>query len=100
MNLHQFCAIAFSRFNSNWQVSVVAMLFIKLHLSFILQLWQIHNAEQMILDDMTKNPDKYEGKKLSELSDDEDFDEENTVEYGQAYFKGALIPRMTLVIFF
>ncbi|KAK6123697.1 hypothetical protein DH2020_042562 [Rehmannia glutinosa] len=61
-------------------------------------LWQIHNAEQMILDDMVANPDKYKDKKLTELTDEEEFDEENSVEYGKAYYKKALLPKMTLKI--
>ncbi|KAK4395628.1 protein PLASTID TRANSCRIPTIONALLY ACTIVE 10 [Sesamum angolense] len=61
-------------------------------------LWQIHNAEQMILDDMEANPNKYKGKKLTELTDEEEFDEENSVEYGKAYYKKTLLPKMTLKI--
>lgn len=62
-----------------------------------MQLWQIHVAEQMILDDWLKNPEKYKGKKLSELTDDEDFNEQNSAEYGQAYHKKTVLPKMTLV---
>lgn len=62
-----------------------------------MQLWLIHNAEQMILDDMEINPEKYKGKRISELSDDEEINEENSVEHGKAYYKKALIPKMTLV---
>lgn len=62
-----------------------------------MQLWQIHNAEQMILDDLEGNPDKYKGKKLSELTDDEDFDEENSVIHTKAYYKKALLPKVILV---
>lgn len=69
-------------------------------LFFALQLWQIHNAEQMIMDDMELNPDKYKGKKLTELTDDDDFDEENSVVYGEAYYKKTLLPKMTMVKFF
>lgn len=65
-----------------------------------MQLWQIHNAEQMIVDDMEVNPDKYKGKKLSELTDEEDFDEENSVEYTKTYYKKSLIPLMILVSIF
>ncbi|XP_075479633.1 protein PLASTID TRANSCRIPTIONALLY ACTIVE 10 [Primulina tabacum] len=65
---------------------------------YVDKLWQIHNAEQMILDDMVVNPDKYKGKKLSELTDEEEITEENRVEYGKAYHKKSLIPRMTLRI--
>lgn len=62
-----------------------------------MQLWQIHVAEQMILEDMDANPDKYKGKKLSELTDDEEFDEENSVEYTEAYYKKSVIPKVILV---
>lgn len=62
-----------------------------------MQLWQIHNAEQMILDDVDANPNKYKGKRLSELTDEEEIDEENCVEYGKAKYKNTTVPRMTLV---
>lgn len=42
---------------------------------YVDKIWQLHVAEQMILDDMEANPDKYKEKKLTELTDDEDFDE-------------------------
>ncbi|KAJ8627508.1 hypothetical protein MRB53_020815 [Persea americana] len=41
------------------------------------QLWQLHVAEQMILDDEV-NPDKYKDGKFFESTDE--FDEENSVE--------------------
>lgn len=63
---------------------------------FVDKLWHIHNAEQMILDDMEVNPDKYKDKKLSDLTDEEDFDEENSVEYTKTYYKKSLIPLMIL----
>lgn len=62
-----------------------------------MKLWQIHVAEQMIVDDVEKNPDKYKGKKLSELSDDEEYDEESSIEYGEAYYKTGVVPKVTLV---
>lgn len=64
---------------------------------YFMQLWQIHVAEQMILDDWEANPDKYKDKKLSELTDDDDFDEENSVEYTKAYYKKTLLPKIILV---
>lgn len=64
---------------------------------FLLQLWQINVAEQMILNDMEINPKKYEGKSLSDLADEEDFDEENAVEYTEAYYKNTLLPKTILV---
>ena len=33
------------------------------HLMFLMQLWQMHVAEQMIMDDLEANPDKYQGEK-------------------------------------
>ncbi|XP_028100597.1 protein PLASTID TRANSCRIPTIONALLY ACTIVE 10-like [Camellia sinensis] len=67
---------------------------------YVDKIWQIHVAEQMILDDMETNPDKYEDKKLTELTDDDDFDEENSVEYTKAYYKKTLVPKMILVSIF
>lgn len=61
---------------------------------YVDKLWQLHVAEQMILDDMEINPDKYKDKKLTDLTDDEDFDEENNVEYTKAYYKKTLLPKM------
>lgn len=52
------------------------------------------------MDDMELNPEKYKGKKLTELTDDDDFDEENSVVYGEAYYKKTLLPKMTMVKFF
>lgn len=60
-----------------------------------MQLWHLHNAEQLILDDEDANPDKYKDKKP--LKNLEPFDEENSVEYTKAYFKKALIPKVILV---
>lgn len=62
-----------------------------------MQLWQIHVAEQMILNDLEANPDKYKGQKLSELSDPEDYDEKNNVEYTTAQYKKTVIPKVILV---
>ncbi|KAH9776674.1 protein PLASTID TRANSCRIPTIONALLY ACTIVE 10 [Citrus sinensis] len=63
---------------------------------YVDKLWQIHNAEQLILDDMEANPDKYKGKKLSELTDDEEFDDENSVEYTKVNYKKALLAKIIL----
>lgn len=62
-----------------------------------MQLWQIHVAEQMILDDVEANPGKYKDKKLSELTDTEDLNEENSIEYSKAYYKKTLVPKVILV---
>lgn len=70
---------------------------LKITCCIFLQLWQIHVAEQMILDDMEANPDKYKGRKLSELTDEVEFDERHSVEYTKAYYKKSLLPKMILV---
>lgn len=51
----------------------------------------------MILDDYEANPEKYKDKKLSDLSDDEDFDEQKDIEYGEAYYKKTKLPKVILV---
>lgn len=61
---------------------------------YVDKLWQLHVAEQMILSDEEANPEKYRDNKFMETVDD--FDEENSVEYTQAYFKKALIPKTIL----
>ncbi|XP_021736292.1 protein PLASTID TRANSCRIPTIONALLY ACTIVE 10-like [Chenopodium quinoa] len=63
---------------------------------YVDKLWQINVAEQMILDDMEANPDKYKGKKLSELTDEEEFDEQNCVEHTKVYYKNSLLPKTIL----
>ncbi|KAL6973082.1 Protein PLASTID TRANSCRIPTIONALLY ACTIVE 10 [Sarracenia purpurea var. burkii] len=63
---------------------------------YVEKLWQVHNAEQMIMDDMEANPDKYKDKNLRELTDDDEFDEENSVEYTKVYYKKTLVPKMIL----
>lgn len=65
-----------------------------------MQLWQIHNAEQLILDDMESNPEKYEGKKLTELTDSEEYNKENSVEYTKTYYQNSLLPKMIVVCTF
>ena len=51
----------------------------------------------MILDDLEANPEKYEGKKLSELSDEEEFDEQNSVVHTKALYKTTVVPKVILV---
>ncbi|KAL9338057.1 hypothetical protein Peur_069826 [Populus x canadensis] len=63
---------------------------------YVDKLWQIHVAEQTILDDWEANPEKYKGKKISELTDNEDFDEENSIEYTEAYHKKTVLPKVIL----
>ncbi|XP_072973755.1 protein PLASTID TRANSCRIPTIONALLY ACTIVE 10 [Typha angustifolia] len=62
---------------------------------YVEKLWQLHNAEQMILDHEEENPDKYKDKKY-ETTVDTNFDEENSVEYTKAYYKKALLPKTIL----
>ncbi|XP_010927645.1 protein PLASTID TRANSCRIPTIONALLY ACTIVE 10 isoform X1 [Elaeis guineensis] len=62
---------------------------------YVDKLWQLHNAEQMILDHEDENPDKYQDKKY-ESTIDTAFDEENSVEHTQAYYKKALLPKVIL----
>ncbi|KAI4329684.1 hypothetical protein MLD38_028043 [Melastoma candidum] len=61
---------------------------------YVYKLWQILVAEQMILDDYEANPEKYKDKKLSELVDDEEFDEEDSVEYTKTYYKNSELPKI------
>ncbi|OVA15374.1 Ribosomal protein S1 [Macleaya cordata] len=63
---------------------------------YVDKLWQLHVAEQMILDDEEANPDKYKDKELAHLNEDADVDAEDTVEYSQAYYKKTLLPKMIL----
>ena len=49
---------------------------------------------------MEANPDINKDKKLTELTDDDDFDEENSVEYTKAYYKKTLLPKMIMVSIF
>ncbi|EPS63890.1 hypothetical protein M569_10889, partial [Genlisea aurea] len=65
---------------------------------YVDKLWEIHNVEQMILNDVEANPEKYENQKLSELVDDDDFDEENAVEYGEAIYKKTKVPRICVKV--
>lgn len=61
------------------------------------QLWHIHNAEQMILDHEEENPDKFKEKKFEETVD-HSFDEENSVQYTKAYYKESFLPKVILVM--
>lgn len=54
----------------------------------------------MILDDLELNPDKYKNKKLSDLTDGEDFDEEKSVQYAKGTYKKSTLPMMILVSIF
>lgn len=66
-------------------------------MTICVQLWRIHNAEQMILDHEEENPDKYKDKKFEETVD-LSFDEENSVEYTQAKYKDSMLPKVILVM--
>ncbi|XP_042452590.1 protein PLASTID TRANSCRIPTIONALLY ACTIVE 10-like isoform X2 [Zingiber officinale] len=61
-----------------------------------LWLWQLHNCEQMILDHEEENPDKFKDKTYESTVPDVPFDEENSVQYTQAYYKEALLPKVIL----
>ncbi|CAJ1975023.1 unnamed protein product [Sphenostylis stenocarpa] len=63
---------------------------------YVDKLWQINVAEQLMVDDMAINPDKYKGKKPSDLVDEEDFDEQNDVEYTKVKYNNTLIPKTIL----
>ncbi|XP_019052285.1 PREDICTED: protein PLASTID TRANSCRIPTIONALLY ACTIVE 10 isoform X2 [Nelumbo nucifera] len=63
---------------------------------YVDKLWQLHVAEQMILDDEEANPDKYKDGKFAESTKNSDFNEEDCVEYTQAYYKKTLLPKMIL----
>uniref|UniRef100_A0A2P2J680 S1 motif domain-containing protein n=1 Tax=Rhizophora mucronata TaxID=61149 RepID=A0A2P2J680_RHIMU len=63
---------------------------------YVDKLWQIHVAEQMIVDDWEINPEKYKGKRISDITDDGDFDEENSIEYTEVYYKKKLVPKIIL----
>ncbi|XP_068657156.1 protein PLASTID TRANSCRIPTIONALLY ACTIVE 10-like [Aristolochia californica] len=63
---------------------------------YVDKLWQLHVAEQTILDDEEANPDKYKDKKYLETMMNTTVEEEDSVEYTKAYFKKALIPKMIL----
>ncbi|CAM8919165.1 unnamed protein product [Rhodiola kirilowii] len=63
---------------------------------YVDKLWQIHNAEQMYMDDMDSNPDKYKDVNLAELTDLEEFDEEHSVEYTKVHYKKSLLPHVIM----
>ncbi|KAG9446638.1 hypothetical protein H6P81_012766 [Aristolochia fimbriata] len=63
---------------------------------YVDKLWQLHVAEQMILDDEEANPEKYKDKKYMETMMNTTVEEEDSVEHTKAYFKKALIPKMIL----
>ncbi|KAK7302219.1 hypothetical protein RJT34_13103 [Clitoria ternatea] len=65
---------------------------------YVDKLWQINVAEQMILDDVMTNPDKYKGKTLADLAAEEDFDEENAVQHTKAPYKNTVIPKTILKV--
>ncbi|PKA62327.1 hypothetical protein AXF42_Ash016119 [Apostasia shenzhenica] len=62
---------------------------------YVDKLWQLHVAEQMVLDDEDANPEKYKDKKFI---DDTPFDEKNSVQYTKAYYEDALLPKMILAM--
>ncbi|PKU86448.1 hypothetical protein MA16_Dca017009 [Dendrobium catenatum] len=60
---------------------------------YVDRLWQLHVAEQMILDDEEAHPEKYMDQKFIENAL---FDEENSIQYTKAYYEKALLP-MTIL---
>lgn len=61
------------------------------------QLWEWHNAEQMILDYEEQNPDKFKDTTYESTVDASPFDEENRVEYTEGYFKETLLKKKVVV---
>lgn len=64
---------------------------------FCLQLWQWHNAEQMILDHEEENPEKFKDKTYESTVDMSSFDEENRVEYTEGRFNKTLLKKKVVV---
>lgn len=62
-----------------------------------MQLWQIHNAEQLFMDDMDSNPEKYKDVNLADLKDLEEIDDEHSVEYTKVHYKKSLLPHVIMV---
>ena len=59
-----------------------------------MQLWEWHNAEQMILDYEEQNPEKFKDTTYDSTVDaTSSFNEENRVEYGEGYFKETLLKK-------
>ncbi|KAK1313072.1 hypothetical protein QJS10_CPA06g01353 [Acorus calamus] len=63
---------------------------------YVDKLWQLHVAEQMILDDEEANPDKYKDKKITEMNMDTSTDDEDEVEYTEVPYKSSMLPKMIL----
>jgi len=62
-----------------------------------LQLWEWHNAEQMILDYEEQNPDKFKDTTYESTVDASSIDEENRVGYTEGYFKETLLKKKVVV---
>ncbi|KAL5717737.1 Protein PLASTID TRANSCRIPTIONALLY ACTIVE 10 [Ranunculus cassubicifolius] len=60
---------------------------------YVDKLWQLHVAEQTVLDDEEANPEKYKNKKLTDY---EEFDDQDSVEYTKVFYKKSLIPKVIL----
>jgi hypothetical protein len=64
----------------------------------VLQLWEWHNAEQMILDYEEQNPEKFRDTKYESTVDTASaFNEENRVAYTEGYFKETLLKKKVVV---
>ncbi|MCL7037772.1 hypothetical protein MKW94_027776 [Papaver nudicaule] len=61
---------------------------------YVDKLWELHVAEQIVLDEEESNPEKYKGKKFEEMFEATDVDA--PVEYSKAYHKKTLLPKMIL----
>jgi hypothetical protein len=62
-----------------------------------LQLWEWHNAEQMILDHEDDNPDKFRDTTYESTVDTSSFDEENRVQYTEARYKDSMLKKKVVV---
>lgn len=62
-----------------------------------MQLWEWHNAEQMILDYEEQNPEKFKDTTYESTVDTSSFDEENRVEYTEGHLKETLLKKKVVV---
>lgn len=62
-----------------------------------LQLWEWHNAEQMILDHEDENPDKFKDVTYESTVDTSSFDEENRIQYTEGRVKETVLKKKVVV---
>jgi hypothetical protein len=67
------------------------------NLFICLQLWEWHNAEQMILDHEDDNPDKFRDTTYESTVDTSSFDEVNRVQYTEAPYKDSMLKKKVVV---